>query len=42
VLVQTGHPLGDEDLDKADAVFDNLPGMSSALVNKRLCADSNG
>ena len=41
VLVRTGHPLGNEDPGRADAVFDDLPGMSNALVNNRLCADSS-
>jgi len=39
VLVQTGHPVSNKDLDKADAVFDGLPEVSHALVNNRLCAD---
>jgi len=42
VLVRTGHPITNKDLEKADAVFDDLPGMSSALVNNQLCADYNG
>jgi D-glycero-D-manno-heptose 1,7-bisphosphate phosphatase len=42
VLVQTGHQLGTKDRDKADAVFDDLPGVSSALVDNRLCAGRNG
>jgi len=42
VLVLTGHPITNKDLDKADAVFDDLPGVSSALVNNQLCADCNG
>ena len=42
VLVRTGHPITNKDLDKADAVFDDLPGVSSALVNNQLCADCNG
>ena len=42
VLVQTGHPVGDKDLDKADTAFDDLPGVASALVNNQLCADCNG
>jgi len=37
-LVLTGHSVSDQDQDKADAVFDNLPGVSSALVNDQLCA----
>jgi len=41
VLVRSGHPVRVQDMDKADAVFDDLPGMSRALVNHRLCADSN-
>jgi len=39
VLVLTGHPVNSEDLDKADAVFDDLPGVSNALVNNKLCAE---
>ena len=42
VLVQTGHRVSDKDLGKADAVFDDLLVMSSALVNNQLCADCNG
>jgi len=42
VLVLSGHPLSNNDLDKADTVFDDLPGVASALVNNRLCADYNG
>ena len=42
VLERTGHPVSNKDMDKADAVFDDLSGMSSALVNNRLCADGNG
>lgn len=41
VLVQTGHPLSNEDLDRADSVFGDLPGVATALVNNRLCADCN-
>ena len=39
VLVQTGHPVSNKDLDKADAFFEGLPDVSHALVNNRLCAD---
>lgn len=42
VLVLTGHPISISDRDKADTVFDDLPGVASALVNNRLCADSSG
>jgi len=42
VLVRTGHPLGDMEMDKADAVFRDLPGVSRALVSNRLCADCHG
>lgn len=42
VLVRTGHSISSKDMGKADTVFDDLPGMSRALVNNRLCADSNG
>jgi D-glycero-D-manno-heptose 1,7-bisphosphate phosphatase len=42
VLVLTGHPVSEKDLDKADDVYDDLPGVASALVNSRLCTDSNG
>jgi D-glycero-D-manno-heptose 1,7-bisphosphate phosphatase len=40
VLVLTGHPLSSQDLGKADTVFDDLPGVASALLNNQLCADS--
>jgi D-glycero-D-manno-heptose 1,7-bisphosphate phosphatase len=39
VLVLTGHPVSNKDLDKADIVFDDLAGVASALVKNRLCAD---
>jgi len=42
VLVLTGHPVSDKDLDKADTVFDDLRGVASALVNNRLCVHANG
>jgi D-glycero-D-manno-heptose 1,7-bisphosphate phosphatase len=42
VLVQTGHLLSAKDQGKADAVFDDVPGMANALANKQLCADCNG
>jgi D-glycero-D-manno-heptose 1,7-bisphosphate phosphatase len=37
VLVQTGHSLRDEDLEKADAVFSDLLGVARALTSDRLC-----
>jgi D-glycero-D-manno-heptose 1,7-bisphosphate phosphatase len=42
VMVLTGHPLSNEDLDTADTVFDDLPGVASALVSNQLCTDCNG
>ena len=39
VLVLTGHPVSDRDLDKADNVFDDLAGVASALVKNQLCTD---
>jgi D-glycero-D-manno-heptose 1,7-bisphosphate phosphatase len=39
VLVLTGHPVPDQDLDKADTVFDDLPGVASALANNQLRVD---
>ncbi|MGB5409749.1 MAG: HAD hydrolase-like protein, partial [Thiogranum sp.] len=42
VLVLTGHPVSDKDLNKADTVFDDLRGVASALVNNRLCVHANG
>jgi D-glycero-D-manno-heptose 1,7-bisphosphate phosphatase len=39
VLVRTGHPISNKHLEKADAVFDDLPAMLNAFVNDRLCAD---
>lgn len=41
VLVRTGHPVSNKDLDKADAAFGDLQAVTSALVNNRLCADGN-
>lgn len=42
VLVLTGHPINDADANKADNIFDDLPGVASALVNNRLRADCDG
>ena len=39
VLVLTGHPVPDQDLDKADTVFDDLPGVARALANNQLRVD---
>ena len=41
VLVQTGHPVSNKDMDKAAPVFEDLPGMARALINNQLCADCN-
>jgi D-glycero-D-manno-heptose 1,7-bisphosphate phosphatase len=41
ILLLTGHTLSKNDLDKADTVFDDLPGVASAIVNNRLCAGCN-
>jgi D-glycero-D-manno-heptose 1,7-bisphosphate phosphatase len=42
VLLLTGHPLSNKDLDNADAVFPDLPGLASAIVNHQLCAGCTG
>jgi D-glycero-D-manno-heptose 1,7-bisphosphate phosphatase len=41
VLLMSGHPLSNEDLNKADTVFYDLPAVASALVNNRLYTDCN-
>ena len=41
VLVLTGHPPGNNDRGKADAVFDDLPAVVCALVNNQLRVDCN-
>ena len=42
VLLLTGHRVSKNDMDSADGVFDDLPGLASAIVNNRLCTDLNG
>jgi D-glycero-D-manno-heptose 1,7-bisphosphate phosphatase len=37
VLLLTGHRVSNDDMDNADGVFDDLPGLASAIVNNRLC-----
>ena len=39
VLVLTGYPPDNNDLNKADAVFEDLPAVANALVNNQLCVD---
>lgn len=39
VLVLTGHPPDNNDLNKADTVFEDLPAVANALVNNQLCVD---
>jgi D-glycero-D-manno-heptose 1,7-bisphosphate phosphatase len=41
VMVLTGHPVSDEDLEKADKVFMDLKGMAGALAEKQLRGDCN-
>jgi D-glycero-D-manno-heptose 1,7-bisphosphate phosphatase len=42
VLLLTGHPLSNKDLENADAVFPGLQGAASAIVNDQLCAGCTG
>ena len=42
VLLLSGHLVSKKDQNKADTVFDDLPGLASAIVNHQRCTDYNG